>query len=84
VERTKRGVMALIKGLSKDDGRPQISANHTSSSDVIHTSLRNMIERQGSVSQTQVQSIQDPDPLDSKHNPRTMAYEEDARNIRFR
>lgn len=84
VERTKRGVIALIKGLSKDDGRPQISANHTSSSDVIHTSLRNMIERQGSVSQTQVQSIQDPDPLDSKHNPRTMAYEEDARNIRFR
>lgn len=80
VEYAKRGVMALLKSIGIGDVAPQSTVNHASA----HAALRNLMERQGSVAPTTVKSVQDPDPVDVKHDPRTMAYEEDARNIRLR
>ena len=80
VEYAKRGVMALLKSIGVGDVAPQTTVNHAST----HAALRNLMERQGSVAPTTVKSGQDPDPVDVKHDPRTMAYEEDARNIRLR
>ena len=46
--------------------------------------LRTMVEGQQSTSQLQVQPTQDPDPIETERDPRSMAYEEDARNMRVR
>lgn len=97
VEQAKRGVMAFLKSIgieggavdkSEESASPGVVANHSSGSSsgprTTYAHLRALMEGQSGATSSEVKSVQDPDPVDVKHDPRQMAYEEDARNMRLR
>jgi ATP-dependent Clp endopeptidase proteolytic subunit ClpP len=97
IERAKRGVKAFLRNIGVESGAESVEeesatpgavANHTRcgarAEHLIYVSLRALQSGQKGASSSQVKSVQDLDLLDIKHDPRTMAYEEDARKIRLR
>ena len=77
-----------VESVEEESATPGAVANHSRcgarAEHLIYVSLRALQSGQKGASSSQVKSVQDPDLLDIKHDPRTMAYEEDARKIRLR
>lgn len=83
--RAKSAAQALMRILSGEMPKADQKPTDIGSSPKRKASpLRTMIEGQQSASQLQVQPTQDPDPIETERDPRSMAYEEDARNMRVR
>ena len=93
-ERAKRGVQALLRtiGLGVDEisGDEVRDVNYISRHGVEHTgpqastegSLIAFSEAQRQVKPTETESVQDPDLVELGHDPRSLAYEADARSLR--
>lgn len=83
--RAKNAAQALMRMLSGEMPKADQKPTDIGSSPKPKASpLRTMVEGQQSTSQLQVQPTQDPDPIETERDPRSMAYEEDARNMRVR
>jgi ATP-dependent Clp endopeptidase proteolytic subunit ClpP len=83
--RAKSAAQALMRMLSGEMPKADQKPTDIGSSPKRKASpLRTMVEGQQSTSQLQVQPTQDPDPIETERDPRSMAYEEDARNMRVR
>jgi hypothetical protein len=83
--RAKSAAQALMRMLSGEMPKADQKPTDIGSSPKRKASpLRTMVEGQQSASQLQVQPTQDPDPIETERDPRSMAYEEDARNMRVR
>lgn len=83
--RAKNAAQALMRMLSGEMPKADQKPTDIGSSPKRKASpLRTMVEGQQSASQLQVQPTQDPDPIETERDPRSMAYEEDARNMRVR
>lgn len=83
--RAKNAAQALMRMLSGEMPKADQKPTGIGSSPKRQASpLRTMVEGQQSASQLQVQPTQDPDPIETERDPRSMAYEEDARNMRVR
>lgn len=83
--RAKNAAQALMRMLSGEMPKADQKPTDIGSSPKRKASpLRTMVEGQQSTSQLQVQPTQDPDPIETERDPRSMAYEEDARNMRVR
>lgn len=93
-ERAKRGVQALLRaiGLGVDEisGDEVRDVNYISRHGVEHTgpqastegSLIAFSEAQRQAKPTETESVQDPDLVELGHDPRSLAYEADARSLR--
>lgn len=85
IERTKRGVSALIKAIGmgpKQESLPSDINYVKSVASAERASLVAFDEGQQSVCPTQVKEVEDPLPLDAATSPRHQAYESDARSLR--
>jgi hypothetical protein len=92
VERTRNGVMALLRtlGVDYDANSPNELDDinyipHTEAVvDVIPTSSIALDEGQKSASQSQLKAVQDPSPLEQTLSSRNRAFERDAQALRMR
>lgn len=92
VDRTKRGVKALLKAIGIECGEvphEQDDINYISrvSLQVDNRSKNSLVafdEGQKGAKPTEIQAVQDPSPLSEVHDARSIAYERDAQIIRRR
>ncbi|MBO7265608.1 MAG: Clp protease ClpP [Alistipes sp.] len=92
VDRTKRGVKALLRAIGIECGEvphEQDDINYISrvSLQVDNRSENSLVafdEGQKCAKPTEIQAVQDPSPLSEVHDARSMAYERDAQIIRRR
>ena len=92
VERTRNGVMALLRTLGVDynANRPNelddinYIPHPEAVVDVIPTSSIALDEGQKSASQSQLKAVQDPSPLEQTLSSRNRAFERDAQALRMR
>jgi hypothetical protein len=92
VERTRNGVMALLRtlGVDYDANRPNelddinYIPHPEAVVDVIPTSSIALDEGQKSASQSQLKAVQDPSPLEQTLSSRNRAFERDAQALRMR
>jgi hypothetical protein len=86
-ERAKRGVKALLRSLGVGvdaDVRDRVFDRVNDRKRAGESSIIAIEEAQRGVARTETKSVNDPDPVDIKHDPRTMAYDADIRSIRRR
>ena len=86
-ERAKRGVKALLRSLGVGidaDVRDRVFDRALDRKRAVESSIIAIEEAQRGVARTETKSVNDPDPVDIKHDPRTMAYDADIRSIRRR